>query len=71
MFKQIMSVGTKKNVTKYTHTLKELTESLDICILKIGPFSWIVLSKLKFSNDQRQIVVSRLDETSTSLAVLT
>lgn len=50
---------------------KKLTESLDICIFNIGPFNWIVLSNWKSSNDQRQIVVSWLDETKTSLALLT
>lgn len=55
----------------YLYKFKKLTESLDICILNIGPFNWIVLSNWKFSNDQRQIVVSWLEETRTSLALLT
>lgn len=48
-----------------------LTESLDICMPRIGLFNCIVFSRLKLSNDHKHTVASWLDDTKTSLAVLT
>lgn len=51
-------------------TGKLLTESVEICIFKIGLVNSIVFNKPKLSNDHKQTVASWLDVTSTSLDIL-
>lgn len=48
-----------------------LTESLDIWMLSIGLFNWMVFKSVKSSSDHRQTFASWLAETKTSLIWLT